>query len=173
MVAESGGIALGPVAAADAHIERPGAAMMAGGLLEADDEIAPIGRPEPDRHGAAQHAADPPRQSPGAALALVGNDEDDLAPWCCAREKEAMQSGMRLVLAQAVEVERGIDLHMAARQLLAGTALQRGEVGTRGGGSQGARWAAGTAGFRLAFPVRHGAISARRCPACGLRRASR
>ncbi len=38
MAAQSGGIALDPVVAADAHIERPSAAVMTGGLLEADNQ---------------------------------------------------------------------------------------------------------------------------------------
>ena len=92
VVAQSGGIGLGPVAAADAHIERPGAAVVEGGLLETDDEIAPFWRPS--QIGTARRSTPPSsKESLARRSPLPVTTRTILASWCCARRRKPCRAG--------------------------------------------------------------------------------
>ena len=70
-------------AAAQPDIERAGAAVTMLGLLEADDEGAQLGRAQPMRHHASQHAA-PARRTASSVLPLPVTTSTNFVPSRCA-----------------------------------------------------------------------------------------
>ena len=93
-------------AAAQPDIERPRAAVLGRGLLEADDEGAQIRQAQPMRHHAAA-ARRAPRRAPTGAPAppLPVIDQDEAVPCACARRRKREQRRMGLLLAHAVQVD--------------------------------------------------------------------
>ena len=83
------------------------------GFLEADHQRAEFRQAEPLRHLTAQHAA----LGLGPDLALAGDDEHEGQPVMMGALQEAEQRAMRPRLRHAVQVEPGIDLLPAARQM--------------------------------------------------------
>ena len=135
-------------AAAQADIERPAAAVVRHRLLEADDHGAQIRLPQPVRHRAAEYATLLEKRPASAARRPCRSRR---APPCAlplGMAQEPAQGVMRLVLAQPVKVDDGVDGLAAARKPLP----QPLSSGTRGG-TEGSGGRARVPGRERALPL--------------------
>src|SRR3954447_22278782 len=91
------------------------------GFLEADHQRAQFRQPEPFRHLLTQYAPLPPR------TALAGDDEHKSQAVAAGVLQERLQRAMRPALGHAMQIETGVNLLAAARQLRALAPTQRHE----------------------------------------------
>ena len=104
------------------------------GRRTADDQIGKARQREPARQRAAQNAGIARRHEAGLVLlagaALAGDHENEAAAAFLREKQEVEQGLLGLMLAHAMKIEPGLDLHRTARQAA-------GKAGLYGGGTGG------------------------------------
>src|SRR5215208_4785921 len=122
------------------HIERTRAAMTTVSFLDCQHVAAEFRQSQPERHLSFEHAALAVKDIGGAALA--GNHQHELGAVGLTFLHKTEQSGMRLVLRSAMQINAGVDVLGTAREPLFQPALDRYERRRCGGRchSLASRW---------------------------------